>query len=154
MKDCGPCSLCCKLLGVPGLSAPGDLCPHCNVEASNGCCTIHDNRPQICLGYNCFWRAESWPDWLRPDRCNLIFEALPGVETVLVSVEPSIPDAWKNGRVLKVIKFLRSKGRPVVLKTQNDSMMFIPDGWDQALVLRDIKTVLDWKEKMNDCASV
>jgi hypothetical protein len=84
----------------------------------------------------------------------MIFEALPGVYTVLVSVDPLNPDAWKDKRILKVIEILRSKGRPVVLKTQNDSVMFIPDGWDQDRVMRDIKTVLDWKEKMHGSSNI
>lgn len=108
---------------------------------------IHDHRPDVCLGFDCFWRAESWPDHLRPDRCNVIFEALPGVYTILVSVEPETPDAWKEPGVMRVIKTLQNKGRPLVLKTRNDSKMFIPEGWDQERVLAEIKKVIDWKEK-------
>ena len=146
MKECGPCSLCCKLLNVPGLARAGEMCRYCKPGTQEGCCTIHDDRPEVCLGYNCFWRAESWPDELRPDRVGVIFEALPGVKTVLVSVEPSTPDAWKEKEVLRVIGILRKKRRPVVLKTQNDSTMFIPDGMGREDVLRDIRQVLNWQE--------
>ena len=149
MKDCGECSLCCKLLDVPNLAGSGEWCPHC--KPGKGGCSIYDNRPKECLGFDCFWRAESWPDYLRPDRCKVIFEALPGVKTILISIEPSKPDAWKKKNIVDVIKKLRSKGRPLVLRTKNDTAFFIPDGWTQQDVMHDIKTVIDWK---NDCTFV
>jgi hypothetical protein len=148
MKDCGECALCCKLIEVPGLAVAGQWCPHCSPGTSNGCCTIHDSRPEFCKGFHCFWRAEEWPDDLRPDKCKVIFEALPGVKTILISVEPSRPDAWKKRKILEVIEKLRKKGRPLVLKTKKDSEMFIPDGWSQQKVLHEIKQVIDWKERV------
>jgi hypothetical protein len=154
MKDCGECALCCKLLEVPGIAAAGQWCPHCAPGSKFGCCTIHDERPEFCQNWHCFWRAESWPDWLRPDRSKVIFEALPGVETILVSVEPSRPDAWKTLEIAKVIDILRKKGRPMVLKTKNDSVMVLAEGYSKADVLKDIETVLDWKEKMYGSSDV
>lgn len=144
MKDCGGCTVCCKLLNVPGLAGCGEQCPHACPGTG---CMIYEERPDVCLGFDCFWRAESWPDELRPDKCNVLFEALPGVKTILVSVEPDDPDAWKKPKILRVIHILRDKGRPLVLKTKNDSMMFIPDGWSKEDVLHDIKQVIDWQQQ-------
>lgn len=143
MKPCGKCSLCCKLIEVSGLAKAGEWCPNC--KPGNGGCSIHDDRPDFCKNYHCFWRAEEWPDGLRPDRCKVIFESLPGVETILLSVEPSRPDAWKD--VLDVIEKLRKKGRPLVLKTKNDSLVFVPDGWTHQDVVNEINQVIDWKDK-------
>jgi hypothetical protein len=154
MKPCGECALCCKLLDVPGIAAAGQWCKHCKPKTASGCCMIYDDRPEVCLGFNCFWRAEEWPDWLRPDRCKVLFEALPGVETILISVDPSRPDAWKEKKILRVIEKLRKKGRPLVLKTKNDSEMFLPKMWSKLDVLKEIKQVMEWKEKMNDRASI
>lgn len=154
MNDCGACSLCCKLLDVPGLAAAGQWCPHCRPGTSGGGCTIHDHRPEVCLGFNCFWRAESWPDPLQPSRCKVMFEALPGVETILISVEASRPDAWKHKRILRVISILRSKGRPLVLKTRNDSEMFIPKGWSRQAIMEEIQQVIEWKEKTHGSSDI
>ena len=154
MQSCGECALCCKLIEIPNLAGVGQWCPHCVPGKRDGCCTIYDNRPEVCRGWNCFWRAENWPDEFRPDRCKVIFEALPGVETILISVEPSRPDAWKKKKILRVIEKLYKKGRPLVLKTKNDSKMFIPKGFTKQDVLRDIKTVLDWKKKVNDSSLI
>lgn len=150
MKECGGCTLCCKLIDVPGLAGAGKWCPNC--KPGDGC-QIYDDRPNVCLGFDCFWRAENWPDSLRPDRCKVLFEALPGVRTILVSIDPDRPDAWKKKEILKVIEKLRSKGRPLVLKTKNDSEMFIPNGWSQEAVLKEIKKVMDWKDK-NDSSII
>jgi len=145
MKPCGDCTLCCKLIEAPGLSPAGEWCKHC--EPGSGC-KIHPDRPDFCKNYHCFWRAEEWPDELRPDRCKVIFESLPGVETILVSVDSSRPDAWKKKKILRVIETLRKKGRPLVLKTKNDSEMFVPRNWSKLDILKDIKQVIDFKEKM------
>jgi hypothetical protein len=147
MKECGECSLCCKLISVPGLAKAGEWCPYCKPGSKKGGCTIHDSRPSFCVGYHCFWRAESWPDKYRPDKCKVIFEALPGVYTILISVDPSKPDAWKEKDILEVIEKLRKKGRPLILKTINDSEMFLPEGWDKKRVLMEIKKVIDLKKE-------
>jgi len=147
MKDCGKCALCCKLIEVTGLAVAGEWCPNCEPGRKGGGCTVHSVRPEQCSNWHCFWRAEEWPDHLRPDRCKVIFEALPDVLTILVSVDTHRPDAWKNKEVLEVIEKLRKKGRPLVLKTKNDSKMFLPKGWSQQRVLQDIKQVMSCKEK-------
>lgn len=154
MKPCEQCALCCKLIEVKGLSPAGEWCPHCTPGKKSGCCNIHSDRPNMCLGYDCFWRAEEWPDDLRPDRCKVIFESLPSVETILISVEPTRPDAWKKKRILAVIKKLGEKGRPLAVRTKNDSVIFTPKGWTKRAVLEEIKIVMDWKEKINDSTGV
>jgi hypothetical protein len=80
---------------------------------------------------------------LRPDRCKVLFEALPGIYTVMVSTDKSRPDTWKKKEVVEVILKLKSKGRPVIVRTKNDTEFFIPDGWTQQGVMREIKAVLD-----------
>ena len=153
-KECGECSLCCKFLEIPSLQKGADTwCPHCKLGVYHAC-SIYKDRPDDCVNFNCFWKAESWSNWLRPDRCKVLFEALPGVVTILISVEPSQSDVWKKKKIVEVIEKLRKKGRPLVLKTKNDSEMFIPKGFTRDDVLRDIKTVLDWKEKSNGSANI
>lgn len=155
MKECGECSLCCKLLELPNVSKAGQWCPHCMPGSKEGGCTIHANRPSFCKGFHCFWRAESWLDKYRPDRCDVIFEALPGVYTILISINPSNPDAWKEKDILEVIFKLKNKGRPLVLKTINASEIFIPKGWNQQDVMNEIKSVMNLKKEwMNNDSSI
>jgi hypothetical protein len=143
MKDCGSCAICCKFLEIPILSKPQDTwCPHCKIGKYHSC-GIYEKRPADCVNFNCFWKAEEWYDWLRPDRSKVLFEALPGVETVMVSTDQSRPDAWKKKKIVAVIEKLRKKGRPVIVRTKNDTKFALPKGWTQARVMADLKTVLD-----------
>ncbi len=117
-------------------------CQHCKLGTHHAC-SIYENRPDDCINFNCFWKAEGWYDWLRPDRCKVLFEALPGIYTVMVSTDKSRPDAWKNDSIKKVILKLKAKGRPVIVRTKNDTEFFYPKGWDRNRVMEEIKTVLD-----------
>jgi len=147
MKDCGNCSLCCKSMQIDELSKPSDVwCEHCNVGAHHAC-TIYNERPEECSAFHCFWRAESWPEKFRPDRCKVIFSSLPGVETIMCNTDNGRPDAWKKKEIVRVIEILKSKGRPVIVRTKNDTEFFIPQGWTQDRIMQDIKTVLDNRRK-------
>jgi hypothetical protein len=77
----------------------------------------------------------------------VLFEALPGVYTIMVSTDKSGPDAWKKKEIVKVILKLRSKGRPVIVRTKNDTEFFIPGGWTMQRVMGELKSVLDSKEE-------
>jgi hypothetical protein len=143
MKDCGSCAICCKFLEIPCLDKKADTwCQHCK-PGSYHSCSIHENRPEDCINFNCFWKAEEWYDWLRPDRSKVLFEALPGVETIMVTTDQGTPDAWKKKKIIAVIEKLKSKGRPVIVRTKNDTMFAIPKGWTRDKIMADIKTVLD-----------
>jgi hypothetical protein len=72
-----------------------------------------------------------------------LFEALPGVHTVMVSTDKHRPDAWKKKEVVGVILKLKRKGRPVVVRTKNDTEFFYPKEWNKARVMQDIKSVID-----------
>lgn len=147
MKDCGDCSLCCKFLEIPSLGKKADVwCPHCRPGTKHPC-RIYDERPDDCRNFHCFWRAEGWPDWLRPDRCGVLFEALPGVFTVLVTTGRVRPDAWKTTRIVGVAAKLKDKGRPVIIRTKNDTLFFIPKGWTHDAIMKELKTVLDRETK-------
>src|SRR5262249_4530121 len=46
-RECGKCSLCCKLLPIQELNKPIDTwCPHC--RPGHGGCTIYSSRPSEC----------------------------------------------------------------------------------------------------------
>lgn len=143
MKDCGSCAICCKFLEIPALEKKADTwCSHCNIGKHHSC-GIYEDRPEDCVNFNCFWKAEEWYDWLRPDRSKVLFESLPGVETVMVTTDKGRPDAWKKKEVVRVIEILRKKGRPVIVRTKNDTKFALPKGWTKERIMQDVKTVLD-----------
>lgn len=75
MRQCGDCTLCCKLLEIHDIpSAIGEYCQYCKV--SNGC-MIYDARPKECSDYQCMWTMmDRVSDDLRPDRCGIIFDRI------------------------------------------------------------------------------
>lgn len=128
-RTCGDCSLCCKLLGVPELSKPaGVWCDLVRIELEGtkpglgfrptGCST-YSVRPKACSDFSCLWLQSeaagyAMDDDLRPDRSKVVFGGSLDGRTSVVYVDPSNPDAWKRGRVRKVVA--RLLGRfPVVI---------------------------------------
>ena len=139
MKACNGCTLCCKLLNVPELSRDGEQCRY----ACNGC-EIHDDRPDQCRSFDCFWRAESWPAFLKPSKCNVLFEALPQATTILVTMDEKHPYAWTETNIIETIHKLVKKNRPVVVRNpEGITRFFLPEHITQQQVIEDVKKTLE-----------
>lgn len=94
-KECGSCSLCCKLVTVAELGKPsGTWCGHCNPGKG---CAIHATRPDVCRTWNCFWLIEPnlGPQW-RPDRCKMVLLADGRTRRMFVRCDPGFPQAWRK----------------------------------------------------------
>lgn len=91
MRNCGGCTLCCKVIGVREIAKPKDVwCAHCKIGSG---CMIHASRPGACRAYTCRFLVdrkldESW----RPDGSGLVINA--DRARVVVHVDPDRPDAW------------------------------------------------------------
>lgn len=70
-NSCDECSACCTVLGVAELKKP-DYVP-CEHLCDKGC-SIYEQRPPSCKGYECFWLANSVAAELRPDRIGVVIE--------------------------------------------------------------------------------
>jgi hypothetical protein len=101
-RQCGECTLCCKLLGIKELRKPQyEWCPHCDIGHG---CTIYGDRPQSCRDYECMWlQTEVIPDECRPDRSHVVLTMLPDNEHIQVNVDPQRPEAHKTGLMGGVI---------------------------------------------------
>lgn len=72
-RDCGDCTVCCKVLPADALDfkkQSGTPCTHC--EEGRGC-RIYLARPSVCRDFVCGWRClprldDSW----RPDRSGIL----------------------------------------------------------------------------------
>lgn len=71
--ECGPCTLCCKLLDVKETkSKSGEWCQFC--DPKNGC-GIYETRPEECSGFECMYRqAPRCSEDVRPDKIRTVFE--------------------------------------------------------------------------------
>jgi hypothetical protein len=120
-RQCGECTLCCKLMGVEELDkAGGTYCQHCRV--GNGC-NIYPTRPSSCATWHCGWLdplcAVLLPsDDLRPDRCGFVVstcgtEELPFIQ-IVVDLE-RVDEVNATGLIDDVAKTLLKAGIPVSL---------------------------------------
>ncbi len=116
MRECGECTECCRLMGVPEIGKlPDHDCPHCIVK---GGCAIYATRPRPCRVFMCGWLASDqdtakaaglrvldnptnnqWrlPSSMRPDRSHVVL-TFEGDNLVLV-VDPRFPRAWMTPRL-------------------------------------------------------
>jgi hypothetical protein len=114
-RECGKCSLCCKLLRVLELDkAANQWCQHC--KPGHGGCAIHDARPQICRGYFCGWMLSRGvgDDWY-PLTCHMILSLakIGGVQTVTVTVDGSYPLVWREPHYHQQLRALALRGLKV-----------------------------------------
>ncbi|MEZ5743057.1 MAG: hypothetical protein R3D89_04835 [Sphingomonadaceae bacterium] len=92
-RECGSCSMCCKLLAIAELEKPGDVwCEH--VIKRKGC-AIYEQRPAPCAKFACGYLT--WPvageHWL-PSACKMVM-AFRNEASLTVFVDRSRPNAWK-----------------------------------------------------------
>jgi hypothetical protein len=102
-RDCGTCSLCCKVYAVTELNKPaGRWCIH-SVRGSG--CNNHDNRPHVCRQFYCSWRFDPHlgPDW-KPEVSRFVLSADPKYQALTLTVDPGMPHAWKREPYYSVLK--------------------------------------------------
>jgi hypothetical protein len=114
-RECGKCSLCCKLLHVIELNKPANQwCGHC--KPGHGGCTIHASRPQICRGYFCGWMlTKNVGDEWYPLKSHMVISLAPigGIQTVTVTVDGNYPLVWREPEYHRQLRALALRGLKV-----------------------------------------
>ena len=92
-RQCGKCSMCCKLMEIKELQKPGgSWCQY----VSKGCgCSIYTSRPPSCAAFGCGYLH--WPmagDHWFPAKCKMVIVA-ENETRMAIHVDPSTPNAWK-----------------------------------------------------------
>jgi hypothetical protein len=81
-RECGTCTLCCKLLPVLELKKPANaLCVHQTLRKG---CSIYAKRPLSCTVWRCKWLG--FPEAIsmkRPDKAHYVLDGTPDFITVL-----------------------------------------------------------------------
>jgi hypothetical protein len=94
-RQCGSCTLCCKVLSIGELAKPqGKWCSFC--KAGKGCLK-YEARPDECRYFYCGYL--SWPvagDHWQPSKCKMVIVAELGGSRVAIHVDPDRPMAWKE----------------------------------------------------------
>jgi uncharacterized protein len=100
MRECGSCSLCCRLLEISAERAPeigdkpaGMMCRHC---AAPGC-SIYGSRPQLCADFKCVWLSDErlGPEWY-PPIAGMILSYVEDSATLFVILDPSKPNMHRR----------------------------------------------------------
>lgn len=128
-RDCGTCTLCCKVYDVPALEkAAGVWCRHCRPGRG---CGIHETRPQHCRSFHCLWMTQGWlgPEW-KPERAKIVLSVDPATRFLFVQVDPGVPGAWRAEpyyRQLKQWAAGAAERRHVVVFVNKSATVILPD---------------------------
>ncbi len=143
-KECGDCTLCCKIMSVPELNKPKDT--WCSHVVKKGGCGIYETRPHACREFRCLWLKDAGipADW-KPNKAKFLMVDESPTELV-VHVEANFPGAWRKEPCLTALRTMaqqaQSLKRLVVIMERGESTVLLPDrevpigvvGPDQRLV--------------------
>jgi len=149
-RNCGLCTACCdgwlKIDVREHHVRPGRPCPF---RADNGC-SIYDERPQHpCREFVCGWLVPSspLPDWMRPDRSNMImlasnfiWQGLPVDVIVAVGVRP------KQKALDWLMRFAAERRRCLVYQIGEDWLAFGPPAFQSEIAERIGRGEKPWRD--------
>lgn len=114
MRSCGNCTLCCLFMKVPEYnSLEYEYCTNC---IPNVGCSIYVGRRDVCKKFGClWWLQEQIPEYLRPDRCGVMFEITALPDLIFGYVHPDRPLVWRLHSIQTLIRKLNEAKYSVVL---------------------------------------
>lgn len=102
-RECGTCTLCCKVAAVEEVNKPNGIwCSHC-VPGKR--CTIYDQRPPSCRSFYCQWMVEKGlgAEW-KPERAKFALVKTEGGRRLTALVDPGFPSAWRRSPYYENLK--------------------------------------------------
>ena len=105
-RQCGSCTLCCKLVPVASLGKKAGV--RCQHQRQAGGCAVYARRPLECKLWDCRWLADPDATELpRPDRSHIVIDVMEDVVELMhpegfpvefpmmqIWVDPAFPDSW------------------------------------------------------------
>ncbi len=117
-RECGTCTLCCKLMVVKELQKPPmKWCEHCDVGVG---CGIYENRPKECRQFFCLYLLdENLGEHWNPLKSKMVLSYEPDHNLFAIHVDPGRMDGWRKEPYYSEIKswagpVTESKGLVVV----------------------------------------
>jgi len=127
-RQCGDCSLCCKVLRIPELEKPKDH--WCANFAAGAGCRIYPDRPASCRDFACQWLTDPsmGPEW-KPSICKLVLDTKPGL--LVVHADPAVSKPWRAEPYNSVLRRLAAQGLAVgtlvMVMERRRSIVILPD---------------------------
>jgi hypothetical protein len=102
-RDCGTCTLCCKLLAVQEIEKPAwTMCAHC--DEGRGC-RVYDSRPKQCRLFNChFLTNRKLREHWRPSKSRIVLVVAADGMRIGAHVDPERPAAWRREPFYSALK--------------------------------------------------
>jgi hypothetical protein len=129
-RECGTCTLCCKVYNIPEIGKPaGKWCQHCTPGKG---CGIHQNLPSQCATFNCMWRTEAAlpPHW-KPEQSKMVITIFPLNGFIYVQVDPGAPSAWRKQPYYDQLRLWAKnnlkKGIHVIVFLNDIATLIMPD---------------------------
>jgi hypothetical protein len=129
-RECGSCTLCCKVYNIPEIGkAAGKWCKHCTPGKG---CAIHETLPSQCAAFNCLWRTEEAlpPHW-KPEQSKMVITIFPLNGFIYVQVDPGAPSAWRKqpyyDQLRQWAKNNLQKGIHVIVFVNEIATLIMPD---------------------------
>jgi hypothetical protein len=92
-RECGTCSLCCKLIAVEELKKLHGV--WCFLWKKGVGCKIYNIRPKSCKEFTCLWLEGKLPDELSPRRTGVLAYQLFGDKAILLAEDrPNLADKY------------------------------------------------------------
>lgn len=143
-RDCGGCTLCCRLVPVRELDKPaGERCRH---QRTGKGCAVYQRAgfPMSCRFWSCAWlTGDDTADLRRPDRSRYVIDPMPDyvtlvndetgarspLEVVQIWCDPKFPDAWKDPALLDFIERRGREGKAAIVRySQSGGVGVFPPG--------------------------
>jgi hypothetical protein len=108
-RACGTCTLCCKVLSVPGYEhPPGEWCRFCLPGKG---CGIYQTRPYTCRGHYCEWMISKGlgPEW-KPDKAKFVLFGSNAGRRLTAHVDPGYPSAWRRSPYYENLRAWAAQG--------------------------------------------
>ncbi len=144
-RECGSCSLCCKVLEVQAVfKAAGEWCRH--FRAGTGC-EVHKLRPKSCRDFSCLWLQEDWlgDEW-KPSVAKFVMAWEYDGQVLAVMVDPKVPNAWRAEPYHTALKMLAerhmSENRLVMVVEPKRRILVLPD---QEIVVGGRNDIFAWE---------
>jgi hypothetical protein len=106
VRECGSCTLCCKVLEVSDLGKPVNTV--CNHILAGGGCEIYDRRPRQCSTFSCAWLQGHLDDDWFPETAGMVPHF--GLDSLTMQVDLAAPDRWREEPYFSKLCALSLKG--------------------------------------------
>jgi hypothetical protein len=128
-RECGDCSLCCKVLRIPELEKPRhEWCPHIVLKRG---CGIYDDRPPSCRNFVCLWLLdERFDEQWKPSKCKMVMVA-ERPHQIVIYVDKGANQPWMKEPYFSILRDISSRGYDVggivTVSENGETIVILPD---------------------------